>query len=170
MDINTHHTIFSLFYTLYSAMAIAIAGKTQPFDTPSMFKGYIKAWGRFIFSFFILNIIPLLSFAFVFNLLGRYSKLELSFYSAILVFLPSLVGLGFYRIHYGFMLLKGNKGYVFYDKALYEKKTKYLPPSLHNDLESRPKFHEEPSTHIIPGFIWILIAMLPVLCLFVIPS
>lgn len=165
MEINTYQTIFALFYTLYSAMAITVTGKTQPFDTPSMFKGYIKSWLRFTFSLLFLNGFPLMSFVFVFNALSKISDSSLNLYSAMLLFMPSLVGLGFYRIHYGSMLLKNKKDFIFYDKNLYEKKTNYLPISLHNDLEARPKFHKEPSTHIVPGIIWIIISLSPVLCL-----
>jgi len=162
MNINIYQTIFLLFYTLYSAMTIAAAGKTQPFDTPSMFKGYIKAWIRFVVSFLILNVVPLLSFVLVFNIFDNFSNSKLTIHSVFIVFLPSLTGLGFYRIHYGVMLLKYKKRYIFYDKSLYEKKTKYLPSSLFTDLESRPKHHTEPATHIVPGVIWVFMSLLPI--------
>ena len=159
---NSYQTIFALFYTLYSAMAIAISGKTQPFDTPSMFKGYGKSWARFIFSFLILNILPLICFAFAFNALRDDINPSLTIDVALLLFLPSLVGLGFYRIHYGLMLLKNRGGYFFYDKHLYGK-TKGLPASFNDDLDARPAHHREPFAHIIPGVLWVILSLLPVL-------
>ncbi len=153
MDINTYQTIFSLFYTLYSAMAITVTGKTQPFDTPSMFKGHTKSWLRFFLSLLLLNGLPLMTFVFVFNALSENSASSLTIYSALLLFMPSLVALGFYRIHFGLMIWKTKQGYVFYDKYIYKKKESYLPISLYTDLNARPEHHKEPLAHIIPGIV-----------------
>jgi len=162
---NQHQTIFALFFTLYSAMAIAITGKLQPFDTPSMIKWYPRAWLRFFFSIILLNFLPLACFVLVYNALAwvDIKNFPITIFTVLLLFLPGLVSLGFYRIHYGLMLLRSRTGHHFYDKSLYSRKTKYLPDSLYYDLESRPRTHRESLPHILPGIIWVLISLLPTL-------
>ncbi len=159
---NAFQTLFSLFYSLFWAMTISITGKTHPFDTPSMSKGYPRAWLRFFVSILDLNLSPLACFVLVYKNLNSTSAEPLTFWSALCLFLPSLVGLGFYRLHYGLMLLKGKKGHFFYDRYLYGR-TKGLPASIYDDLKTRPEHHSEPMTHIIPGLLWILLSMLPAL-------
>lgn len=169
---NEYQAIYTLFYSLFSAMAISITGKTHPFDTPSMLKGYPKSWLRFCYSAFILNFLPLVSFVWIYNELSKLEdNYQLTIPLALFLFLPSLVALGFYRIHYGSMLIKGRSGkHLFYDQDLYNKTGKGknkgkngLPYTLSNDLDSRPEFHTEPLTHIIPGIFWVMISVTPTL-------
>lgn len=149
---NTPQTFFVFFYALYSAMAVTITGKLHPFDTPSMYKMYRRSWIRFFYSMLVLNVFPLMYFIYVYKFLSGYDDFQISFISVFLLFLLSLVGLGFYRIYYGSMLIQYKNSYFFYDKDLYSK-TDGLPKSLHNDLRERPQSHHEPLPHIIPGVI-----------------
>lgn len=171
---NEYQTIFTLFYALYSAVFVSITGKLHPFDTPAMFKGYPKAWLRFCVSMLFINLLPISCFACIYSILGKAENCAVTLPITILLFAPSLVGQGIYRIYYGVMLL-GNKkskskiNYWFYDKELYKKdkdvkkELQGLPEPLVKDLQTKPQPHKDSLPHIVPGFIWVCISLLPVL-------
>jgi hypothetical protein len=156
---NAPQTFFVFFYALYSATAVTITGKLHPFDTPSMYKMYPRAWLRFLYSFFVLNLLPLIFFVYVYNRLDTITNFQITISSTLLLLLLSLAGLGFYRIFYGSMLTKNKNGYIFYDKELYSK-SKGLPSSFIEDLKERPQSHFDPLPHLIPGIIWVLLPLL----------
>jgi hypothetical protein len=133
MNMNLPQTIFTFFYALYFAVTVASTGKLRSFETVSMTKiKYHRVWYRFFYSIFLLDFLPVFYFIYVYNFLGSLQKFHLDFvsvFSVFIVFLLSLAGQGFYRIHFGLMLIKDRDGsYIFYDYDLHEQYDG-LPPS-----------------------------------------
>ncbi len=141
-------TIFTILYGLYFAITVTLTGKFQPFDTPSMYKCNARAWFRFVISFFLLNILPLLYLVLVLNWLTKVSKLQFDFWSMLALLMLSLTGFGFYRIFFGVMLLKFRGNFLFYGEK--------LPLTLAEELGRRDESHREWRAHVIPGVIWAL--------------
>lgn len=148
---NDAQTLFSIFFGIYFAIVSTLSGVLLPFETPAMYKWNGKAWLRFFTSILMLNIIPILYFSLVYNILNCVKEFQVNFYSIFFVFSLSIVYFGFYRIYYGLMLIQKNKKYFFYKNGL-------LPESLKNDLVKRGEDHIGPAAHIIPGIIWTIIA------------
>lgn len=161
---NTFQEFFTFFYAVYFAIMAVTSGKLQSFDTPVICTlRYGRAWLRAGVSLLILNIGPAYYYYFVFSRLERFDGYHINFCYLLLIFFLSLASLGFYRIHYGLMLVKQKDKYFFYDFELYNSeldsnKKKGIPCSLGEDLEKRPLVHENAWLHIGPGLFWIIVS------------
>ena len=153
MPMNNAQEVFAIFYGLYFAATIPMTASLRPFDTPAMHMGDKHAGLRLIVSFLSLNVAPLGYFVFIFSLLGKMQNLTLGFWPMLFLLTFSLAGFGFYRIYFGLMLIRNQKGYVFYGKE--------LPDSLAENLTKRGGNHAEVWPHLIPGFLWIVTCTLP---------
>lgn len=153
--INSAQTIFTIFYGLYFAVIVTLTGALQPFDTPQIFgcgiSGGIRliTTVRLITSFVVLNILPLYYFVYVFGRLAKIQAFSFAFWPMLGLLFLSVVGFGFYRIFWGVMLIKIRGDYLFYGKE--------LPKPLQEQLDERSLSHRDPMSHIIPGFIWVII-------------
>jgi hypothetical protein len=147
-------TIFTIFYAIYFAVAVTLTGKFQPFDTPTMYAWKAVAWFRCLISFLLLDVVPLSYFVIVFRELGKIDSFSPSFFPMLALLMFSLAGFGFYRIYFGFMLIKYRGKYLFYgDRG--------LPETLTNDLkqrtESLSESHVDWDAHLVPGILWVLV-------------
>ena len=144
-------TIFTIFYGIYFAITVTLTGKFQPFDTPTMYRLKLIAWVRFVVSFLLLNILPLLYFVWIFHILRKVSNFYPSFFNMLGLLMFSLAGFGFYRVYFGVMLIKIKNKYLFYGE-------KGLPYTLEKEIDQRSnslsKSHEQWHAHVIPGIIW----------------
>lgn len=145
--------IFTIFYGLYFAATLTLTRIFQPFDTPSMYKWKFVAWFRFLVSFLLLNILPLLYFVIVFCSLGKIDSFNPGFWPMLALLMFSLAGFGFYRIYFGIMLIKYGNKYLFYGESLPEQ----LSMALEQRATSLSKAHKKWLAHLIPGIIWVII-------------
>ena len=148
--INESQTIFTLFYALYFAVTTTLSGKFQPFDTPSMYAWKRLAWIRFISSFVLLNIGPLLYFVCIFRWL-KDRPFSADFWSMLMFLILGLAGFGFYRIFFGLMLISRSGRYLFYGPQ--------LPKPVEQELEQRDPSHRNWLAHFVPGVLWVGITL-----------
>jgi hypothetical protein len=155
--INIPQQIFTLFFVIYFSITAQNAGKFQGFNTPAMMNGNIKAWRRFWVSLLLINILPIIYFIYIFNLFESRNLFGINILSMILLLSTSLVGLGFYRVYYGIMIVKSNNGdFYFYDDGK-------IPHKVREEWDEEYKgenYRTDPYFHIRPGLIWILISVI----------
>jgi len=142
-------TVFTILYGLYFAAIVTLTGRLQPFDTPSIYKGNVRALFRLVISLILLDFIPVGYFVFVLNLLSKVANFRFNYWSVLALLMFSVTGFGFYRIYFGVMLLKYNERFIFYgDKP---------PKTLEEELTKRDESHRKWIAHVIPGIVWILV-------------
>lgn len=116
-----------------------------------MYEGKKSAWLRFIVSFVLLNLLPLLYFVIVLRRLGRITAFEMNFGPMLGLLMLSLAGFGFYRIYFGVMLAKTRNKYWFYGDG--------LPEPLQGDIKQRvtglSEQHARWQAHLVPGMLWV---------------
>jgi hypothetical protein len=159
LDLNSIQTIYTIFFAIYYGTTITRTNELSLFDTTAMSYGtkYPKAWLRFGLSFLFINVVPLLYFWYVMNLLGPINDKDsyIDFCLLFIVFIQSIVGFGFYRILVGILVKRNGYDYWFYDQSLY--KLKDIP--IRKFLLSRPKAQRERKAHVLPGVIWVIITI-----------
>jgi hypothetical protein len=149
--LNMAQTMFTFLFGIYFATSITLAGKFQPFDTPSILLNPRKNWRaavRLLFSFVWLNMLPVLYYIVILNCLSRVIGSPFEFCSVLALLMFSLAGFGFYRMYFGFMLCKHGKNFFFYGKE--------LPPNFGEEWKLRPSSHENWKAQFFAGLIWVL--------------
>ena len=147
-SVNEAQELFSLFFAIYFSLIIDRANQNyNPYDTYNAWRGHHVALKRLITAWMVLHILPLLHFAVVFTLLGKYNisfnETPLGVANIILVGIISFFDFGYYRIFEGFLYRFPNEFYTDDEAA------RIL-------TEDRHEFHP----HFIPGILYVLVTML----------
>jgi len=149
---NQAQTIFALFFGLYFATVVGLAGRLEAFDTASMFMGRWRAWLRFSVSVVLLIVLPVLYFVWVYRWLEIPPCIPVTFWNMLALLALSLCVFGFYRFSWGFLLLKFRNAFVFYGEK--------LPESIRERIKSHPAGEDVAQRvrpHLIPGAVWVVL-------------
>ena len=117
---NTTQQIFLVFFAIFWGTVANAWPKRKPFQWPLI--KYGPACRRLILSMILLNIVPVLYFAWMLSVLGAHD------HGVIIALLPSFSVFGFYRIWLG--LTQSAAGWFYYPEAKIPSQIKNIEPSL----------------------------------------
>jgi hypothetical protein len=139
---DTGRQALVLFYAFFWAAALSVTGRYQPFDTPSAWSGESRAVKRLLVSLLILNVLPILWFLLLYNIIPNDDRLA----SIVAAAFASLSVFAFHRILHA-CIASENMYQSFYTLEQVE------------EVRDRGKF-TQPQTfgaHFIPGLFYIII-------------
>ena len=139
---DTGRQALVLFYAFFWAAALSATSRYQPFDTPSAWSRDSRAVKRLLVSLLILNVLPILWFLLLYNIIPNYDRVTSIMAAAV----ASLSVFAFHRILHAFIA----------SEKMYQH---FYTLEQVNEVRDRGKFTQPQtfSAHFIPGLLYVII-------------